>query len=537
VFQKCVILVCRSSSKPNLSNMKHFYALVFAVLLTCQLHSQLVVDNTQPAEQVIEDVFLANGIFVANVAHYGDPTFIGTFDGTNAGLGISNGIIMGSGDVTGAIGPNNQGNHSSSSTEYYNSIDADLMSILDNYSANDWSVVEFDFIATGDSLDFQFVFGSEEYLEFVYSAFNDGFGFFVSGPGISGPYTNGAMNIALVPGTTLPVSINNVNSTLNEAYYVDNGDGYTEPYASDGFYVQADGLTALMHASIGDLVVGEVYHIKLAVADASDTILDSWVFLAGDSFVQFCVEEQNFVEDVCMLSTLEADVEYTGTCGTIELQNYSDINIEYTNCYFEMGDGNVSDACTGMVSHTYDEPGTYQLKLVYEVGEFQAKFKVGEVIISSTLPVQPAVSYVNNILSANNWNQTDEIQWYFNGTDIEGAENTTYEATESGEYTLSYTNSCGTLVSEGFNVVSIVENFGTDVLIYPNPTDGLFTIKTPAGISCNISIYNSLGQIVYKSNSTSQILFDEILNAGTYMIEVKSANNAAHIFRQTLIVR
>jgi hypothetical protein len=72
--------------------------------------------------------------------------------------------------------------------------------------------LEFDFVPTGDSLQFRYVFGSEEYTSYTCADYNDAFGFFLSGPGIAGPFSNGAaINIALVPGTTVPVSISTLN--------------------------------------------------------------------------------------------------------------------------------------------------------------------------------------------------------------------------------------------------------------------------------------------------------------------------------------
>jgi hypothetical protein len=516
--------------------MKHVYALLFAVMLTVQTQAQLVVDNTQPAEQIIEDVFLANGIFVSNIVYNGDAINIGAFDGSSTSLGLSNGIVMGSGDVTGAIGPNTSSSFTLGDNTLFGSSDTDLIDILAGYTANDWSIVEFDFIATGDSLDFQFVFGSEEYLEFVNSGFNDGFGFFLSGPGISGPYMNSATNIALIPGTNLPVSINNVNSTMNEAYYVDNGDGWEEPFYSDPAYIQPDGLTTVLHASAGNLTVGEVYHIKLAIADASDSALDSWVFLGGESFVQFCTEQDNFMDEVCLLSSLHADVVFTGECSTVDVINNSDINIDYTNCYFDMGDGTQIDACILGVTHTYTEPGIYPLKLVYEVGEYHAQFKVGTVEISSVPPTVPVISGDQNSLTVGNWNGEDALQWYLNGVLIEGAIYNVLEVNQSGVYTLTYSNSCGSTSSEGFTVVGVAENVLSDVSVYPNPTDGVFFVDSK-GKNLLIHIYNHLGQKVYTTQSNGLIQLSLNLASGAYILEIADQQNVSLVRRENLIIR
>lgn len=88
--------------------------------------------------------------------------------------------------------------------------DPDL-NALTSLSINDACVIEFDFLPVGDTIRFNYVFGSEEYHDYVGSSFNDVLGFFLSGEGIVGPYTNDAINIAKVPGTNLAVSISNVN--------------------------------------------------------------------------------------------------------------------------------------------------------------------------------------------------------------------------------------------------------------------------------------------------------------------------------------
>lgn len=163
-------------------------------------------------------------------------------------------------------------------------------------------MLQFDFVPTGDSLSFRFVFGSDEYLEFV-GSINDVFGFFLSGPGINGPYSNNATNIALVPGTNLPVSINNVNDVSNSAYYINNGTGYNAPYNADARYIQYDGITRVLTAN-ASVVCGATYHIKIAISDISDGILDSGVFLEAGSFKSNTVQLSAQINSGGMDSTL-----------------------------------------------------------------------------------------------------------------------------------------------------------------------------------------------------------------------------------------
>ncbi|MEO8733008.1 MAG: choice-of-anchor L domain-containing protein, partial [Flavobacteriales bacterium] len=97
------------------------------------------------------------------------------------------------------------------------------------------------------------------------------------------PYSNNAVNIALIPNTSTPITINNVNSTSNSQYYIDNGTGSNAPYNSSNFYVQYDGFTVVLTARYA-VTCGQTYHIKIAIGDASDTAWDSGVFLQAGSF-------------------------------------------------------------------------------------------------------------------------------------------------------------------------------------------------------------------------------------------------------------
>ena len=155
-------------------------------------------------------------------------------------------------------------------------------------SVNDLCILEFDFEAGGDSIGFNYVFGSDEYLEWVNSSYNDIFAFFLSGPGINGPYAapagfpDGAINIAQVPESNplLPVTISSVNDVTNPTYYIDN-------FNNDGICI--DGYTQAFTAS-AQVQCGETYHIKLAIADGSDTALESFVILEEGSFASNSID-------------------------------------------------------------------------------------------------------------------------------------------------------------------------------------------------------------------------------------------------------
>jgi hypothetical protein len=255
----------------------------FATLFATTLGgwSQITTATGFTPAYIVQNVLLGPGVSASNFVFNGDADQLGTFDCVNCNVGITTGVVMCTGTVSEVAGPNNNGGFWLGGGNAGAS-DPDLDMIAGPFGTNDRAGLEFDFVPTGDSIKFDFVFGSDEYLEFV-NSINDVFGFFLSGPGIAGPYSGGAENIALVPGTSMAVSINNVNNVVNPAYYIDNGNGSVAPYNIDPYYIQFDGFTAVLTAK-AQVICGQTYHIKLVIADYSDTILDSGVFIAAGSF-------------------------------------------------------------------------------------------------------------------------------------------------------------------------------------------------------------------------------------------------------------
>ena len=246
--------------------------LYLAMLLACSFllprasSAQLVVNSNVTAAQLISSLTGA-GLTVSNVNLNCPAGAFGTFsNGNTTNMGITNGILLTTGSANVAIGPNN-----SPSAGFCNgnsASDPQLVAI-EPQATEDLCVLEFDIIPQCNQLTITFVFGSEEYPEFVNASFNDAFGFFISGPGPacqSGFYNN--TNVATLPNGT-PVSIDNVNATTNNAFYVNNSPGAT---------IQYDAFTTVLTRNV-QLCPCQTYHFKLAIADAGDCIYDSGVFV------------------------------------------------------------------------------------------------------------------------------------------------------------------------------------------------------------------------------------------------------------------
>ncbi|NUQ24556.1 MAG: gliding motility-associated C-terminal domain-containing protein [Saprospiraceae bacterium] len=235
---------------------------------------------------LIQQVFIGGGCFdVSGAVAAGAPGQIGTFNNGASSIGIGQGIILSTGNVVDCAGPNNS---PSRSTGYGGgSSDPDLNQIAGG-SLYDLAKLEFYFRPTVNSITFAYAFASEEYCEYANTQFNDVFGFFISGPGINGPFSGGAINIAVLADGS-PVSINNINHTINQPYYHDNnppgqsagcntGEAFSVPNT------QFDGFTVPLLAT-ATVIPCQQYKIKLVIADRGDAIYDSAVFLKENSFV------------------------------------------------------------------------------------------------------------------------------------------------------------------------------------------------------------------------------------------------------------
>lgn len=234
---------------------------------------------------------------INNISFSGDYRAVGHFTGGFFfGFTTPEGIVMTSG-LADDVDESNVCNSAANANTNNNGVDGDpdLYQAANNTSSNDGCIIEFDFKPTADTVRFSYVFASEEYHDYVTASYNDVFGFFLSSntPGDSlGPYSNNSKNIALVPGTNLPVSIHNVNfggggktctgkptGCTNCQYFNDNSQN-TDPNFQRFVY------DAYTTSFIAKSVVQQCswYHIKLAIGDAGDAAFDSGVLLEKGSF-------------------------------------------------------------------------------------------------------------------------------------------------------------------------------------------------------------------------------------------------------------
>ena len=325
--------------------------LLLGIICSGRLHAQLIVTEASAlqgwnADSLVRNILLDNGVSMSNARFNGSDRVIecnsiGIFETgpTPTNIQMESGLIIATGGISVAVGPNNDEGLSVPNTcgNYY---DSDLASIASG-DPNDVAVLEFDFIPWDNNVTFNFVFGSEEYMEYVGTYFNDVFGFFVEGINPMGGYYD-HQNMALIPGTTEVVSINNVNLNHNSDYYVDNSWGPT---------IQFDGFTTLIEVSF-NVVPMSNYHIKMAICDVVDEMYDSGVFLEAHSF------STNFSYSMTIDEWLYTEIpENHYFCANQGIDFSTVTNWNYDDVVWYFGDG--TSAQGEQVTHTYSTDGFY----------------------------------------------------------------------------------------------------------------------------------------------------------------------------------
>jgi hypothetical protein len=277
--------------------------------------AQLSIDTNMTPRQLVEKLLVGQGVKVGKVSYTGNKLAIGHYKSTNLPIDLKEGVLLCTGNVFEAIGPNS---YPYTTTEFMDvkaqrklKGDKDLNRIAHNMSY-DAAILEFDFIPTGNKLAFTYCFGSEEYPEYVDSRYNDVFGFFINGP----KYKN--KNLATLPLSITPVTVNSINQHANKQVFIDN-DYFTDvkpikvlpgpvtkktnkkeegkltiDYKKNNKklkklnpdlvkYLQYDGFTRSLVAWCY-VTPYQLYHIKIAIGDVGDNSYDSGVFLTAGSF-------------------------------------------------------------------------------------------------------------------------------------------------------------------------------------------------------------------------------------------------------------
>lgn len=403
----------------------------------------IFIDPEMDATVMIQDFFTNSCMTPFNVTKFGCYQGQGYFDDGMSSIGVQSGILLSSGNALNASGPN-------TSTSMGNGCgvgsDIDLFQ-LSQKAIFDASGVEFDFTSSKPDLFFEFVFGSEEYPEYVGSNFNDVFGFFISGPGINGGFTFNGTNIATINGDPITVnyinggqlgsfgSSDNVNppkgSLLNSSWYVDNPGGQEIEY---------DGFTKPLKANF-TVVPGQTYHVKLAIGDAGDGIFDSGILISNTSLCG------NVIAPIPSFLVQNIDNK------TIAITNQTKYASEWI---WDFGDG-TTYAGKYPPPHTYTQEGSYLITLhtSNSVGpvtmQKQISTSVKPMSLQEVKIIPPTCSdQQNGSIVIQIGNGTPPYQYLWNT----GATTPEINQCAQGKYSIIVTDAAGKQFTQEFEVIA-----------------------------------------------------------------------------------
>ncbi len=365
--------------------------LVAALWLTWtpQAHADgdlVVSDLTGQTPADLVNALLGEGtVTVSNVQYHGAEVAAGTFTGGAGIIGFDSGILLSTGSAAGVAGPNlsdfTSGTNGAPGDDDLNALVADQ-----GVETFDAAVLEFDFVPSHDIITFVYVFASEEYNEFVNSPFNDVFAFFLNGD-----------NVALIPGSSTPVAINNVNGGNPFGTNASHPELYINNDLDDGggtINTEMDGLTVVLMVE-AQVMAGQTNHIKLAIGDAGDDLLDSVVFIKAGSFVDTRPPEA--VDDAASTpADTPVDIDVLGNDSDPENADLEVIAVT------QAANGTVQANPDGTLTYVPNSGFQGTDTFTYTVSDGQGGTDTAVVTVEVTPPGAPEPVLINDLLSLQN---------------------------------------------------------------------------------------------------------------------------------------
>ena len=530
---------------------------LFVLSTVWNAHAQLTIQFAPVTnlDMVIANIFGIQCGSVSNVQVTAATDQVGRFE-FGSTIGLNSGLVM----STGAISGGSQPSSAFSSTTFVTPGDADVDAFgvsAGGFPSYDACFVEFDFLPTSsDTVRFNYILASEEYPEFANTSFTDRFLFLISENGA--PY----VNVATLPGTTTPVEINSINATVNPQYYLDNStsmnfvfDGYTVPLEAK-FFAQAGGS----------------YHIKLVIADVSDSAFDTAIFL----------DEQNAYSNVSGALTVNGQP----ASGTLEIFNFIGDTLlaqPIQTIAVSNGNYNADSLETGMYHIRFTpDPTVFSgvAPLYYTNGDTWSTASVigipcffnsgninstslnplsGDGVIAGTITIDtnflhaPTVPFENALIKLiNSANETVAFTY----SDVNGVyqftqvpignytiridvpyipQMTDHQITLAGNQTVSGANfeiMTNGIFAQGDLVLNVEETVNQFVTCYPNPAKNVLTITNTLSEEISIAIYTLNGRLMQTTVNhpgTTQI---DISNLATGVYLLKSST---HHFTQRVV--
>ncbi|MGC4040089.1 MAG: choice-of-anchor L domain-containing protein [Flavobacterium sp.] len=297
--------------------------------------------------------------------NFGSTNGIGYFTNTNPNFPLSSGVILSTGNVNSARGPNTT-TQSNGSFAWPGDLELfDYMYGLgivdDTNEYNNATILEFDFVPLTTQMSFDFLFASEEYGTFQCD-YSDAFAFFLTNTTTGDPATN----LAVVPNTSIPISVTTIrdNSELpdcdeeNVAYFGSNNQGANAAASATNF----NGQTTVMTATSA-VIPNNTYHIKLVISDLDDNSWDSAVFLGGGSFNIGSPEIAGTGPEFAGMTSFDGG---NAVCGSkVIVAQAGASQIAGATYQWTLGPNPVG---TNSYTYTITQPGTYGVTITYPGG-------------------------------------------------------------------------------------------------------------------------------------------------------------------------
>lgn len=362
------------------------FFLIFSIYTQVVKAQVISVDESSTPTQLIENVLLQSSCAsVSNVTVSGGnfssgELSYGSFDANGSSFPFQNGIILSTGKIVNAPGPNTNILEDGGNMGWEGDTDLqDALGISNSYNA---TILEFDFIPLGDQISFDYMLSSEQYLTNPTSNqcnYTDGFAFLLKEVG-----TSNYQNLAVIPGTSIPVKINTVRGSgticppANEQYF-DAFNGTNHPTNFNG---QTKVLTAQ-----ANVTPGTKYHIKLVIADEGNYRYDSAIFLGGGSF--------NFGVNIGQDRLISSGNPVCQNEATITNPFILDATYTGANYQWKFNNTNI----TGATNATLEIPST--LVPILQDGIYSVDLTIGTCTIPSniTLEFAPSLNVIKDTFS------------------------------------------------------------------------------------------------------------------------------------------
>lgn len=492
--------------------MKKLFFILLTLSFTVSFSQNITVNESFTPQQLVENILVNNScISVSNFSVSGGnfgtgELSYGYFNANGSIFPFQEGIILSTGKINSAVGPNSNFSDNGSGIGWNG--DNDLNTALSLSNTFNATVLEFDFIPSANNISFEYIFSSEQYLSNPSSNqcnFTDGFAFLLKEASAT-TY----QNLAVIPNTTIPVKVNTVRGSgticppANEAYF--------DAFNTGNYPTTYDGQTKILTAQ-SEVTPGVTYHIKLVIADEGNARFDSGIFLRAGSFTS----EKDLGPDrliatenpLCNNETLTLNATQTGAT------NYQ---------WFQ--DGN--PVGTNNPAYTVTSAGTYSVEITVNA--------------SCTITGEIEIEYAPNLIVADNsFEVCDTNTDGFAAFDLATIRTQIFSSlpsnftvalfdssTSTTPLPSSYTNTTAFQQIIYARIINIQNCYGnTPITLKVNTFPQTFTDQT-IGICnntpTNLNAPSGFSNYSWNTNPTQTSPSITVSNAGTYVVTITNAN-------------